>query len=54
MEQFLKDFLMHEDVWIFIILAILTLNSIIIVWSMHKESKKTDVMYEFIKNLLKK
>jgi len=54
MEQFIEQFIAHEDLFIFIILAILTINSIIIVNIVHKNSKRTDAMYEFIRNLIEK
>lgn len=54
MEKFLAEFVAHEDVWIFLILGILTINSFIIVNIVHRNNKRTDAMYEFIKNLINK
>lgn len=54
MEQILKEFLTHEDVWIFIILIIIVLNTFIIAGIINRLGRKTDAMYEFIKNLISK
>lgn len=50
----MEEFLAHEDIWIFAILGIIVINTLIIVYVVNKESRKTDAMYEFIKKLLKK
>jgi hypothetical protein len=53
-EEFIAEFIAHEDVWIFIILIIIVINSLIIVWLQNKESKKIDRMYQFVKELSEK
>jgi hypothetical protein len=48
MKEFLMEFIVHEDFWIFLILIILIINTFIILWSINKESKKTDLMYKIL------
>lgn len=54
MENFITEFLAHEDLFIFLVLIVLTINSLIILRIVNKNNKRTDAMYEFIKNLIDK
>jgi hypothetical protein len=47
----MEEILKHEDVWIFLVLIILIINTFIILWIMSKESKKTDLMYSVLSEI---